>query len=185
MVVLGPNTDLFVGVFLRPKPTIPGKPAPKQAAYDVSPEHQWQPRPLWSDNDRHFPVAVAIYDPYLHRWAHNYIYDPSLVDKAIAQWNAGGIVGVSMTIPNPAGAGSAVDGDPINAEQVLTPDTAPHNRLIAFLNQTATDILIPLKNARVPILFRYMKEMDGSWSWWGDVTLGGFGKFNGSQQTRL
>jgi hypothetical protein len=78
-----------------------------------------------------------------------------------------------------------VDGDPINAEQVLTPDTAPHNRLIAFLNQTATDILIPLKNARVPILFRYMKEMDGSWSWWGDVTLGGFGKFNGSQQTRL
>jgi mannan endo-1,4-beta-mannosidase len=180
-----------------PKPTIPGNSAPKQRLMSylqsISGNHVLSGQTTHSDNQEYnadttalgFPVAVAIYEPYLHQWAHNYIYDPSFVDKAIAQWNAGGIVGVSMIIPNPAGGGSAEDGNPVNAEQVLTPGTAQYNRLIAFLNQTATDILIPLKNAGVPLLFRYMMEMDGSWFWWGDVTLGGFGRFNGLQQTRL
>jgi len=180
-----------------PKPTIPDNSAPKQRLmtylHSISGNHVLSGQTTDTGNQEYnadttalgFPVAVAIYEPYLHQWAHNYIYDPSFVDEAIAHRNAGGIEGGPRIIPNPAGGGSAEDGNPVNAEQVLTPGTAQYNGLIAFLNQTATDILIPLKNAGVPLLFRYMMEMDGSWFWWGDVTLGGFGKFNGSQQTRL
>lgn len=55
----------------------------------------------------------------------------------------------------------------IDLAKVLTPGTEEHKNTLADLSVTA-DYLKQLADARVPILWRPLHEIDGGWFWWTD-----------------
>ena len=105
-------------------------------------------------------------------------FDASGNAACIAHWNAGGLVGISNFLPNPAGGGAG-NGTPVSASAVLTPGTATHNALLASLDQSAA-ALREFKNRDIPVIYRTLLEMDipGGF-WWGEQN------FNGTQFGQL
>ncbi|HEY3280740.1 MAG TPA: glycosyl hydrolase [Armatimonadota bacterium] len=68
--------------------------------------------------------------------------------------------------------GTAWVGDPkdaphVDVGRVVTPGTEENRAAMEDLRQTA-DYLQQLADARVPILFRPLHEIDGGWFWWTD-----------------
>ncbi|MGE4048786.1 MAG: glycosyl hydrolase, partial [Acetobacteraceae bacterium] len=89
---------------------------------------------------------------------------------AIAHWNQGGLVTLSLSMPNPTSGGGVQDGAWVDAEGLLTPGTATNNALNQSLAQVAAG-LRELQDAGIPVLFRPYHENNGDWFWWGADNL--------------
>lgn len=98
------------------------------------------------------------------------------VANAKAWWAKGGIVTMQCHWIHPANPdGSAWRGvhgrktasPPFNFTAALKPGTPEHEQLIRDLDGHA-DYLEQLAEARVPVLWRPLHEIDGGWFWWTD-----------------
>lgn len=58
---------------------------------------------------------------------------------------------------------------PVDVGATVTPGTPEHRAAMEDLEKTA-DYLAPLAEARVPVLWRPLHEIDGGWFWWTDKT---------------
>lgn len=97
------------------------------------------------------------------------------VDKAHHWWHEkGGIVTLHyhwMKPGNPEGSawvGGGRGTGPVDLAKAITPGTEEHGAIMADLSVTA-DYLKQLADARVPVLWRPLHEIDGSWFWWTDT----------------
>ena len=97
---------------------------------------------------------------------------------ALAHAKAGGIVGMSLMLPNPVDHGPSMGGPAVDPVQLLTPGSALNSSLNRELDQAA-GLLQQFKDAGDAVLTRFMLELDGGWFWWGD------GHFSNAQQTQL
>jgi mannan endo-1,4-beta-mannosidase len=97
------------------------------------------------------------------------------VDKANHWWHVkGGIVTLHyhwMKPGNPEGSawvGGGRGTGKLDLAKAITPGTEEHRAVMADLSVTA-DYLKQLADARVPVLWRPLHEIDGSWFWWTDA----------------
>ncbi|MCU0874061.1 MAG: discoidin domain-containing protein, partial [Pirellulaceae bacterium] len=97
------------------------------------------------------------------------------VDKANQWWHVkGGIVTLHchwMKPGNPEGSawvGGGRGTGKLDLAKAITPGTEEHRAVMADLSVTA-DYLKQLADARVPVLWRPLHEIDGSWFWWTDA----------------
>ncbi len=81
-------------------------------------------------------------------------------------WNAGGLVGLSWSAPNPWTGGDAWDQSNANLNQLLDPNSAAGQQWLRQLDFAASG-LADLQDAGVVVLFRPLHEMNGDWFWWG------------------
>lgn len=132
--------------------------------------------------------AVMFNDPWIVQFAGSAAFDPSFMAAALAHAAAGGIVGMSMLLPNPVDLGPSTSGPAVNATQILTPGSALNTALNGMLNQAA-GLLQQFKDAGRAVLTRYMFELDHGGFWWGvSVDANGVnrgGNFTNAQQTLL
>jgi mannan endo-1,4-beta-mannosidase len=89
---------------------------------------------------------------------------------AIDYWNAGGLITLTLSIPNPTTDGDCHDVSRLNTAELLTPGTATHNKYVFMLNQIA-DALRALQTAGVVVILRPYHELNGNWFWWGTKFL--------------
>jgi hypothetical protein len=111
-----------------------------------------------------FPVALSTCDPWIYQGGFN-DYDDSYLNALIAHSNAGGIIGVHASLPNPITMGGTYDLT-MDANKVLTNGTSANNNLRRILDRVARG-LQPYKNAGKAVIFRTLIEMAGSYFWWG------------------
>jgi mannan endo-1,4-beta-mannosidase len=112
-----------------------------------------------------FDVALAQCDPWIFLGGIG-SQDFSFQSRLLQHSNAGGIIGMSVCMPNPITGGSCFDGGSINASQISQNGTPQNNSLKAVLDIIANG-LQPYKNAGKAVIFRPYFEMDGNWFWWG------------------
>lgn len=101
-------------------------------------------------------------------------YESYLVDRALTQTAAGGLVTMSWHERNPVEVctrGEFYDcaKKPMSAETlqaVLTPGTPEHKLWLADVD-TIAKVLGDLRQHGVIVLFRPYHEMNGDWFWWG------------------
>jgi mannan endo-1,4-beta-mannosidase len=98
-----------------------------------------------------------------------------MVDRSIFWWRAkGGIVALQYHWMKPGDPeGSAWVAPPrgtgrLDLAKAVTPGTQEHQAVMADLKVTA-DYLQQLADARVPVLWRPLHEIDGGWFWWTDA----------------
>ena len=96
------------------------------------------------------------------------------VDKAIRWWREkGGIVALQYHWMKPGNPEGSAWVDPprgtgrLDLAKAVTPGTEEHQAVMADLKVTA-DYLQQLAEARVPVLWRPLHEIDGGWFWWTD-----------------
>ena len=89
---------------------------------------------------------------------------------AIQYWNAGGLVTLTLAIPNPTTSGAVHDVSRLHAAELLTPGSATYNKYVFMLNQIA-DALRTLQTAGVVVILRPFHESNGEWFWWGTKFL--------------
>ncbi|MBO2944375.1 beta-mannosidase [Paenibacillus sp. F411] len=117
-----------------------------------------------------YPAIMAC--DYARGWATaqdpttliNYSCNSGLKSHA----NQGGLVTVSLHLPNPVnanGGGVKEKGSLVFAD-LLKPATATGKRWIQYKNKIAEG-LADLQSAGVTVLFRPFHEVNGSWFWWG------------------
>jgi mannan endo-1,4-beta-mannosidase len=84
------------------------------------------------------------------------------VKPMIDFWNSGGIVTATFNPINPVTGGSCFDS-------VVVASNPDHMALVhQLLDSVARDVLLPLQDAGVPVLFRPYQEPNGSGLWWGN-----------------
>ena len=88
--------------------------------------------------------------------------NPILIDY----WQAGGLVSLSWSIPNPWTGGDAWDTRNADLTALLDPNAPAHGVWMAHLDNVA-DALTALRDAGVVVLWRPLHEMNGYWFWWG------------------
>jgi hypothetical protein len=125
-----------------------------------------------------FSPAIMFNDPWAAQWAGNAPFWTDFMPAALAHAKAGGIVGMSLVLPNPVDHGPSMSGPAVDPVQLLTPGSALNNSLNGELDQAA-GLLQQFKDAGDAVLTRFMMELDGGWFWWGD------GHFSNAQQTQL
>jgi hypothetical protein len=124
-----------------------------------------------------YKVAVSTVDPWIYQGGYD-DYDDSYFKRLMAHSNAGGIIGIHTSLPNPATFGGTGDTSNINPNRILTNGTADNNRLRRILDRVAAG-LRPYKNANKAVIYRALIEMAGNWFWWGA------GNFSVSQYIQL
>lgn len=105
-------------------------------------------------------------DPALHGHdVADYIIDP--MDEAIADWNRRQLVTFSWHMGAPPGDDSSFDNTfkDVDVNRVLQSGTNENRIYMAKLDKMATR-LQRLEDARVPVLWRPLHEMNGGWFWW-------------------
>jgi len=96
------------------------------------------------------------------------------VDQAKAWWAAGGIVTMQFHWKNPlkpdgrAWVRPPKGTGPFDVGKAVTPGTEEHEAVMRDLRLTA-EYLRQLLDARVPVLWRPLHEIDGGWFWWTDA----------------
>ena len=101
-----------------------------------------------------------------------YDYDDDHTDYAeshpplIEHWNAGGLVTLSWSSPNPWTGGDAWDTHSADLTELLDPSTPAYQAWRTQLDVIA-DALTALRDAGVVVLWRPLHEMSGDWFWWG------------------
>ncbi|MBD3177562.1 MAG: hypothetical protein GF320_20520 [Armatimonadia bacterium] len=95
------------------------------------------------------------------------------IDDAIAWHEAGGIVTFSWhwaipTTENGDYPGTKRDFADIDVDEAVTAGTPTHDAVMEDLRLHA-DYLQQLADAKVPILWRPLHEIDGGWFWWTDA----------------
>jgi mannan endo-1,4-beta-mannosidase len=85
------------------------------------------------------------------------------------QWNLGGLVTISMHLPNPVSPNGGYYNNPdgLNFADLINNATATGQRWLLFLNRMAQG-LYDLQQSGVTVLFRPFHEMNGNWFFWGD-----------------
>jgi mannan endo-1,4-beta-mannosidase len=112
-------------------------------------------KPVWGESYRRV-LQGAIDD--CHSWWHD----------------RGGLVAMQYHWGKPGDPkGSAWSGGrkgtgPVDVAATVTPGTPEHKAAMDDLRRTA-DYLEQLHEARVPVLWRPLHEIDGGWFWWTDV----------------
>ncbi|MEO6995685.1 MAG: glycosyl hydrolase [Lacunisphaera sp.] len=82
-------------------------------------------------------------------------------------WRAGGLVGVSVHLNNPARPeGGGLNDKGFAIADLLAPETVIHQRWLHQLDAIAAG-LQELQAAGVVVLWRPFHEMNGHWFWWG------------------
>jgi mannan endo-1,4-beta-mannosidase len=98
------------------------------------------------------------------------------VEQAEAWWQAGGIVTMQFHWKHPGKPdgtawvgkhGKNPPSGPFDLAAALQAGTDEHKQVMRDLEKTA-DHLQRLLDARVPVLFRPLHEIDGGWFWWTD-----------------
>jgi mannan endo-1,4-beta-mannosidase len=110
-------------------------------------------------------------------WGNSYT---SVVERYTEQieawWKAGGIVTVQFHWKHPMKPngtawvgkhGKNPPSGPLDLAKAVRPGTEEHKAVMRDLGKTA-DYLERLRDARVPILWRPLHEIDGGWFWWTD-----------------
>lgn len=97
------------------------------------------------------------------------------VDAQKAWWkDRGGLVSFEWHWANPMGTGGDFQHTQPKKEErpdvgrMVTPGTAEHTAAMEDLKRHA-DYLQQLSDARVPVLWRPLHEIEGGWFWWTDV----------------
>ena len=108
------------------------------------------------------------------RWDEVYKRNQQHALDRLKSWRkAGGIVSLSWHWPNPMGeGGDFVHTQPEGAARpdvgkMVTPGTAEHRAMMEDLRKHA-DSLQQLCDARIPVLWRPLHEIEGGWFWWTD-----------------
>ncbi|MFO8012242.1 MAG: glycosyl hydrolase [Phycisphaerae bacterium] len=108
------------------------------------------------------------------RWAPGY---KAVLARRIEQakwWHGrGGILTMQWHWPNPLTDEGNVKAcrpkfHPIDIKKVITPGTPEHEAAIEDMARHA-DYLEQLAEARIPVLWRPLHEIDGGWFWWTDT----------------
>jgi mannan endo-1,4-beta-mannosidase len=107
----------------------------------------------------HFGVSIA-----------NGAFTNNFTSVAANYWAAGGLVEVSLSMPNPT-TGGGVNDTNVSAADLLTAGTATNNTLNSLLSEVATEFQ-SLQKSGVQILFRPLHEGNGTWFWWGSGSGG-------------
>jgi hypothetical protein len=92
-----------------------------------------------------------------------------LVDECLWWWrDRGGILTMQFHWPEPGRAkGGPKRSGEFDVGRAVTPGTPEHALVAADLRRVA-DLLDLLQQARVPVLWRPLHEIDGGWFWWTD-----------------
>lgn len=96
------------------------------------------------------------------------------VDRSRHWWQEqGGIVSFAWHWANPLGTEGTFQATrpkflPIDVGRVVTPGTKEHRAAMEDLERHA-DFLQQLRDARVPVLWRPLHEIEGGWFWWSDT----------------
>ena len=114
----------------------------------------------------HWPALIgfdyADYSQGRHR-LHTATVNRIAIDYA----RNGGLVTISVHLPNPANPGSnGLRDKNVDLETLLNPGHESHRRWIEDLDLMANG-LTELRDAGVVVLWRPFHEMNGNWFWWG------------------
>lgn len=130
------------------------------------------PVKIFHATDR-WPAMISVdYTDFKNKWIDTRGPNRVLMDY----WRAGGLVGVSVHLNNPARLeGGGLNDKGLAIANLLEPDTAVHQRWLRQLDAIAAG-LRELQTAGVVVLWRPFHEMNGQWFWWGAQTPGDFVK---------
>lgn len=111
-----------------------------------------------------WPAMISVdYMDFKHNWLDTHTTNRLLLDY----WRAGGLVGASVHLNNPAKAGGGGLRDKgLNLADLLVPGTPVYQRWMHQLDDLAAG-LQELQAAGVVVLWRPFHEMNGGWFWWG------------------
>jgi mannan endo-1,4-beta-mannosidase len=144
--------------------------------HTVSGQHNAEPN---SQPTQYTDQVYAITGVYPGLWGGDFLYEAdsiaarqTMIDAAVAQWNAGTLVTLMWHEAPPT-----MD-EPCSWDDIQTPLTADQwNELVtdgSDLNgrwKSELDIIVPylqqLKSAGIPVLWRPLHEINDGWSWWG------------------
>lgn len=86
--------------------------------------------------------------------------------NAITYWNAGGLVTLILSMPNPTTGGYSGDVSNLDAAGLLTSGTATNSAFMSMIDEVATGLQI-LQQQGVVVILRPFHELNGNWFWWG------------------
>jgi uncharacterized protein (DUF1684 family) len=111
-----------------------------------------------------WPALISVdYTDFNRQWLDTHTTNRLLLDY----WRAGGLVGASVHLNNPAKAGGGGLRDMgLSLADLLVSGTPVHARWMRQLDDLATG-LQELQAAGVVVLWRPFHEMNGGWFWWG------------------
>lgn len=89
---------------------------------------------------------------------------------AKAYWAAGGLVTLTISLPNPSTGTGSNDPNNLTAGDLLTNGTPTNTAFVNNLNGVAAG-LADLQAAGVTVIFRPFHESNGNWFWWGTTCL--------------
>ena len=147
----------------------------KKILTGISGSQDAQPHAVLHMTGREPAIAGGDMAGFHRKWGKMYHQVmQATVDRAIRWWrDKGGLVTLHyhwMKPGNPEGT-AWVDrpkGDPrLDLAKAVTPGTKEYQDVMADLKVTA-DYLQKLAEARVPVLWRPLHEIDGGWFWWTD-----------------
>jgi len=111
-------------------------------------------KPIWGDSYRR---VLQRYVDWCKKWWH----DKGGIVTMQYHWNKPGHPKGSAWAGGRKGTGR------IDLKKATTPGTEEHKTVMNDLRRTA-DYLQQLMDARVPVLWRPLHEIDGGWFWWAD-----------------
>jgi mannan endo-1,4-beta-mannosidase len=147
----------------------------KKILTGISGSQDAQPEAVLHMTGREPAIAGGDVAGFHRKWDQTYRQVmQGTVDRSIRWWREkGGIVALqyhwmkpgdpegSAWVDRPRGSGR------LDLAKAITPGTEEHRAVIEDLKVTA-DYLQQLADARVPVLWRPLHEIDGGWFWWTD-----------------
>lgn len=148
----------------------------KKILSGISGSQDAQPRAVLHMTGREPALAGGDMAGFHRKWDATYRQVMQhTVDRSIRWWRQkGGIVALQYHWMKPGEPeGSAWIAPPrgtgrLDLAKAVTPGTDEHRAVMADLKVTA-DYLEQLADARVPVLWRPLHEIDGGWFWWTDA----------------
>lgn len=113
----------------------------------------------------HWPALIGL--DYADYSRGHRLHTATVNRVAIEYARAGGLVTLSVHLPNPANPnGGGLRDKGVDLDTLLIPKTEAHRRWMEELD-TIADGLAELRDAGVVVLWRPFHEMNGDWFWWG------------------
>lgn len=111
-----------------------------------------------------WPAMISVdYTDFKRNWLDTRTTNQLILDY----WRAGGLVGASVHLNNPAKAeGGGLRDKGLKLADLLVTGTPVHQRWLHQLDDLAAG-LAELQAAGVVVLWRPFHEMNGGWFWWG------------------
>jgi len=96
--------------------------------------------------------------------------DHAFNNISIPYWQAGGLITISCSMPNPTTGGAVYDVSSLDVNGLLTRGTVTNSNFMKLLDSVATG-LQQLQKAGVVVIWRPFHEMNGDWFWWGSKLM--------------